>query len=122
MAARAAHTPRGLADLLRPFGIRPTTVRIVTATPKGYRSEDFAEAFASYLSDSNPQHPQHASDSSTLPLKNDPQQTLVVADTKSGLSPRDPNDVADVADRSLFDGPDDDVPASAKPTDDEVEV
>jgi putative DNA primase/helicase len=39
-----------LANKLRPFGIRPHSVRISpTQTPKGYMLEDFEDAFARYL-------------------------------------------------------------------------
>jgi len=39
----------GLARLLRPFGIVPGTIRLENGqTPKGYKREDFREAFAQY--------------------------------------------------------------------------
>jgi hypothetical protein len=41
--------PRGLAHLLRDYGIHSQTVRIDGATPKGYRRQDFAESWARYL-------------------------------------------------------------------------
>lgn len=41
--------PRGLARLLRPFGIRVTVVRIGATTSKGYPVEGFADAFGRYL-------------------------------------------------------------------------
>jgi hypothetical protein len=42
--------PRRLAQLLRPFGIRSnTTVRIGGRTAKGYRREDFADAWERFL-------------------------------------------------------------------------
>ena len=41
---------RGLSRLLRPYGIRPTTVRIGSSTPKGYRREDMHDSWARYLS------------------------------------------------------------------------
>jgi hypothetical protein len=41
---------RALARLLKPFNIRPRSVRIDdVATPKGYHSEQFTEAWARYL-------------------------------------------------------------------------
>lgn len=40
---------RGLSRLLRPYGIKPTTIRIVDSTPKGYRREDMHDAWARYL-------------------------------------------------------------------------
>ena len=43
-------TVRDLAKLLRPFGIMPRTIRLADEdTPKGYRREDFDEAFSRYL-------------------------------------------------------------------------
>jgi len=39
----------GLSRLLRPFGITPGTVRIGDKTAKGYRLEQFADAFERYL-------------------------------------------------------------------------
>ncbi|MGI8705151.1 MAG: DUF3631 domain-containing protein [Sphingomicrobium sp.] len=40
---------RGLAQRLRPYEIKPTTVRILSSTPKGYRREDLHDAWARYL-------------------------------------------------------------------------
>ena len=42
-------TKSALARLLRPFGIAPGTIRIRTETAKGYRREQFAEAWSRYL-------------------------------------------------------------------------
>ena len=44
-------TPRQLANLLSPYGIRPKTVRFGDKTPKGYTAPAFADAFARYLAD-----------------------------------------------------------------------
>lgn len=41
---------RGLARLLRPYDIRPTTIRTATGTPKGYRRTDLHDAWGRYLS------------------------------------------------------------------------
>ena len=41
-----------LAAMLRPFGIRPHTIRIGQSTPKGYELKDFEDAFARYLPES----------------------------------------------------------------------
>jgi Protein of unknown function (DUF3631) len=39
-----------LANVLKPFGIRPKSVRIdIRSTPKGYRLKDFEDAFSRYL-------------------------------------------------------------------------
>ncbi len=40
---------RGLARRLREYGIKSRTVRIGTATPRGYEREDFADAWERYL-------------------------------------------------------------------------
>lgn len=40
---------RGLSYRLRPYGIRPTTIRIGTSTPKGYYREDLWDAWSRYL-------------------------------------------------------------------------
>jgi uncharacterized protein DUF3631 len=42
-------TPNTLARLLRPFGIRPTTVRTRNGIAKGYKREDFGDAWLRYL-------------------------------------------------------------------------
>jgi putative DNA primase/helicase len=42
-------TPDWLAAMLRPFGIRPHSIRIGQSTPKGYMFKDFEDAFARYL-------------------------------------------------------------------------
>jgi hypothetical protein len=41
--------PRGLAARLRPYGVRPKNVRIGENVPKGYTSEDLADAWSRYL-------------------------------------------------------------------------
>jgi hypothetical protein len=42
---------RGLARRLKPYELRPTTIRVGDATPKGYRREDLADAWSRYLPD-----------------------------------------------------------------------
>jgi hypothetical protein len=54
-------TPRGLARLLRPFAIKPGTIRLADGqTPKGYVAGDFADAWGRYLPslENPPQAPQ----------------------------------------------------------------
>jgi Protein of unknown function (DUF3631) len=46
---------RGLANLLRPYGIKPKVIRFGEATPRGYERADFADAWRRYL----PQQAQH---------------------------------------------------------------
>lgn len=47
-------TPRQVAKLLRPFSIVPNTIRADDSTAKGYKHEDFADAFRRYLPPSDP--------------------------------------------------------------------
>ena len=42
-------TANGLARLLAPFGIAPSTIRTSGGTPKGYQRAQFEDAFARYL-------------------------------------------------------------------------
>jgi putative DNA primase/helicase len=51
-------TPSQVAKLLKPFGIEPRTIRTFNATPKGYKRDDFADAFARYLPPSSATPPQ----------------------------------------------------------------
>lgn len=46
-------TQNGLAKLLKPFGVVPGTVRLLGKTPKGYKLEQFKDAFKRYI----PRHP-----------------------------------------------------------------
>lgn len=41
---------RGLAGMLRPFGIKGRTVRVGLETAKGYHASQFGDAFSRYLS------------------------------------------------------------------------
>jgi hypothetical protein len=43
---------RGIAKLLKPYGIKPKTIRVADETPRGYNADAFTETFARYL----PQH------------------------------------------------------------------
>ncbi|UUO03629.1 DUF3631 domain-containing protein [Mycolicibacterium novocastrense] len=42
-------TDRGLANLLRPYGVRSRNVKIGGAVPKGYRREDLADPWSRYV-------------------------------------------------------------------------
>jgi hypothetical protein len=42
-------TPRGLSNLLKPFGICPRTIRFEEKPAKGYLAESFEDAFSRYL-------------------------------------------------------------------------
>jgi hypothetical protein len=47
-------TPHQLSKRLSEFGIKPTTFRVGLKTPKGYKREQFTEAFRRYLSAGTP--------------------------------------------------------------------
>jgi hypothetical protein len=65
-------TPKQIASLLKPFEIKPKTVRIDGDTPKGRELEQFTDAFLRYLSAQTPQTgfssatPQQGNDSEHL--------------------------------------------------------
>jgi Protein of unknown function (DUF3631) len=75
---------RGLARLLKPYGVKPRTVRIGDATVKGYAKNDLADVFSRYLPDaSQASHPSQ--------------------DPESGAeNPHSQADVTDVTDVTLF--------------------
>jgi Protein of unknown function (DUF3631) len=73
--------PRRLAQLLKPYDIRSRNVRVGEATPKGYRREDFVDAWERFLA---------------VPR---PSATSATSATSAWLSQADVADVADVADR-----------------------
>src|SRR5262249_46319995 len=56
---RSKFTVTTLAKLLRPYGIKPATVRKGAKTAKGYRRDQFADAWARYLP-LQPSQPSHA--------------------------------------------------------------
>jgi len=52
-----------LARQLRPFGVRPRSIRVGSGTMKGYVVSDFDKTFSSYLTPlSEPSHPQQVND------------------------------------------------------------
>jgi Protein of unknown function (DUF3631) len=71
---------RGLARRLRPYEVRPTTIRVGDATPKGYYRADLHDAWSRYLPD---------------PGKG---ATSATSATAAGQRPADVASVADVAD------------------------
>lgn len=54
-AAEVEMTPRKLARLLRPYDVRPRTVRVQDGRGKGYAREDLEGAFARYLPPQTPE-------------------------------------------------------------------
>lgn len=98
---------RRLASSLKPFGIKPSTIRIGDKTPKGYRKSDFSDTFSRYLSwDSmrSATSATPASNDNNLEAKIYPQhlpenteKMLIVADVSQAQASLN---VADVADRT----------------------
>ena len=94
-------TPRQLSKRLKDFGISPMVIRIGTVTPRGYKLEQFEDAFARYLPTSGPvsatlSQPTPDLAYSHFPIRNTPQN---VADKKT-LKPA-PNLACDnVADKN----------------------
>jgi hypothetical protein len=63
-------SPRQLAKQLGAYGIKPKTVRLAHGTPKGYDADQFTDAFARYLSTSDPQVPDLAAPEKLLQQRN----------------------------------------------------
>ena len=66
-----------LSRLLKPYDIRPTTMRFSQATAKGYKHEWFKDAFAGYL-------PQDPLIRAVTPLQ--PRQTAAFSDSQAVTS------------------------------------
>lgn len=62
---------RGLSQRLRPYGIRPTTVRIGEHTPKGYRRVDLHDAWLRYLGPPPNESATSATSATSSPIPND---------------------------------------------------
>jgi putative DNA primase/helicase len=93
-------TPRGLAKLLKPFGIKPKVLRIGADTPSGYELVGFGDAHSRYVQGSHPQHCQQVNDCNELDPTINPQQTPHVEDTKHDLTVEKQGIVEDVEDRN----------------------
>jgi putative DNA primase/helicase len=104
-------TPRQLGTLLGRFGIKPGTIRVGEATPKGYVLSDLTDAFGRYLPDGSA-----TSATASKLLDNqvefDPPQAPLGEAHENGRNRLDFADVADVAARTPEREPgcDDDVP------------
>jgi putative DNA primase/helicase len=85
-------TPNGLGRRLKPFGIKPSQIRIDSKTSKGYTLDDFKEAFERYLpsvagsSANTTETPKQASEINGL--QHDPSETAPAA--CSGCEPGNP--------------------------------
>jgi hypothetical protein len=84
--------PRDLAKLLRPYGIKPLTVRETSATEtaRGYRRDQFAETWERYIAEDIPIHASHEGAA--------PEATQATQATHP--SPHGNEDVSDVSDVS----------------------
>jgi len=97
--------PRRLARLLKPFGIRPGSVRIGPSTAKGYERTAFADAWERYAPSIGPsirhvRHNKADSDTATHPS----QMAVMSPDvTDSGQIQLEAN-VTDVTDKNAVDG------------------
>jgi Protein of unknown function (DUF3631) len=97
-------SPRALAHLLEPFGVRPKTVRLSSSeTARGYARESFEDAWKRYLAP----HPPDLSDTTTQPASIEGsgpfsiQRTIpLVSDEKEPANPHESGDVLDVLDRT----------------------
>lgn len=107
-------TERQLARLLRPYRIRPRTLRRGLTTFKGYRQVDLEDAFTRYLPPRDPSHPSQSSSDTELDDSADRNTDPVVTDTEGDLSARDSSVVTDVTDQSPQEGG----PAAWKPSPD----
>jgi len=67
-----------LAQLLKPFGVKPKGIRIGAGTPRGYRLADLSDAFSRYLP-TETQHPQQESDLNEFELLGEVQRPAGVA-------------------------------------------
>jgi putative DNA primase/helicase len=79
-------TQRHLATMLRPFGIRPGTVRIGEVTCKGYTLADFEDSFARYIPDFLSVTPSHVNDDAPLGGNTHPSHSGDVTDSAVEIS------------------------------------
>ena len=97
-------SPRAIANLLEPFGVRPRTVRLSSSeTARGYARESFEDAWKRYL----PAHPRDLSDTTTQPASMQgsgpfsiQRTTPLVSDEKEPANPHEQSDVLAVSDRN----------------------
>jgi len=100
-------TSRALSKLLTPYGLSSRTVRLDDgSTPKGYKREQFDDAWKRYLpaTGASIRHNATTRIGSGIATRTDPPQDRVVADSEEAENPHGERDVADVADRGAGDG------------------
>ena len=94
-------TARALGKLLKPYDVKPRSVRIGDVTRKGYVRDSLEDAGRRYLPPDPPsiRHSGTTRSGSGIEPNSDPAQTLDVPDTKSGANPHEHWDVPDVPDK-----------------------
>jgi len=93
-----------IAKWLKPFSIRPQTVRRAEERPfKGYKLEAFQDSFSRYLP-SNPSIPLHPTPSKGNPGSGNRYEDPPVTDTKTPENPVTTGDAPDVTDTSATSG------------------
>jgi uncharacterized protein DUF3631 len=100
-------SPRSLANLLEPFGVRPRTVRLSSdQTARGYARDVFDDPWNRYLG----AHPPDLSDTTTQPASEQgldlfpiQHSTPLVSDGKEPSNPHESGDVLAVSDKSQGD-------------------
>jgi hypothetical protein len=93
-----------LAHRLRPYRVRSTTLRIGGQRGKGYRREDFADAFSRYTPTSSRDigdNPHEQRDSGPSESRD---TTPDVTDSEEAANPHEQTDVTDVTDRNPGNG------------------
>jgi hypothetical protein len=101
---------RGLSKLLRPFSVRPRSVRVDEQVAKGYAREWFTELWERYCSTNVPgvgvlsdTSDTTASQSQETPIL-DPTQRPLVSDSETAGNPHSRADVSDVSDKNVQGG------------------
>jgi hypothetical protein len=92
---------RGLAKLLRPYGVKPKTIRVGSTTPRGYERADLLDPWERYTPDRNKRNKRNSAGQGVSDV-------ALVADSETNRNTLT-SDVADVAlvadgEGGLFDG------------------
>lgn len=101
-------SPRALARILEPFGIRSRTVRLSEETAKGYLRETFEDPWSRYLPSSTPDpsvttsQPASANDLEAVAFRH---TATRVTDEEPPANGRERTDVTDVTDKNEERGP-----------------
>ncbi len=99
---RALHQ-RGLARLLKPFGIGPKVIRFPTGTVRGYDREQFLDAWSRYLG-SDPKQRNKVNENEELEPISNPKQGGSVTDQKAHVTTEKHSIVTDVTDKNRVGG------------------